>query len=251
MKDTRLLMGMPITVEIADPESTLDSLSEVFAYFHYVDEKFSLYKNTSEIAQINHRKLPESQYSPDMKTVFALCEETKKLTDGFFDIKHSGRLDPSGLVKGWAIHNAAQKLRHHGYRHFYVEAGGDIEVAGLSSRHQPWQIGIRNPFNIRQIVKVVALTNGGIATSGTYFRGQHVYNPKKFHRPITDILSLTVIGPDIYEADRFATAAFAMGRPGIEFIESLPGFEGYQIDNQGVATFTTAFNRYLSDAKDY
>jgi thiamine biosynthesis lipoprotein len=76
-------------------------------------------------------------------------------------------------------------------------------------------------------------------------RGQHIYNPHQSHTPIRDIVSLTVIGPDIYEADRFATAAFAMGRQGIQFIEHLQGFEGYLIDAQARATFTSGFERYV------
>ena len=58
-----------------------------------------------------------------------------------------------------------------------------------------------------------------------------------------EIASITVVGPDIYDADRFATAAFAMGRDGIAFIESRPGLEGYAIDRDGVATMTSGFNR--------
>ena len=50
-----------------------------------------------------------------------------------------------------------------------------------------------------------------------------------------------MIGPNIYEADRFATAAFAMGRDGILFIEELQGFEGYMIDRNGMATLTSGF----------
>jgi FAD:protein FMN transferase len=61
-----------------------------------------------------------------------------------------------------------------------------------------------------------------------------------------NIASLTVIGHNIYEADRFATAAFAMGAEGVHFIEGLAGFEAYQIDTSGVATFTTGFARYVA-----
>ncbi len=56
---------------------------------------------------------------------------------------------------------------------------------------------------------------------------------------------MTVIGPDVYEADRFATAAFAMGRMGVAFVEGLDGFEGYMIDAQGIATYTSGFERYV------
>jgi thiamine biosynthesis lipoprotein len=59
-------------------------------------------------------------------------------------------------------------------------------------------------------------------------------------------VSITVIGPDVLEADRFATAAFAMGKGGIAFIENLPGFEGYAIDAQGIATMTSGFGAYTA-----
>ncbi len=76
------------------------------------------------------------------------------------------------------------------------------------------------------------MSDCGVATSGTSIRGQHIYNPQDDAAPIDEIVSLTVIGPNIYEADRFATAAFAMGSDGIVFIEQLDGFEGYMIDCQ-------------------
>ena len=111
---------------------------------------------------------------------------------------------------------------------------------------QDWRVGIRNPFNMDEIVKVLSATECGVATSGTYVRGQHIYNPKDEGQLVLDILSLTVIGPDIYEADRFATAAFVMGKAGIAFIESLEGFEGYMIDKDKRATYTSGFERYVA-----
>ena len=58
-------------------------------------------------------------------------------------------------------------------------------------------------------------------------------------------MSLTVIGPDVLEADRYATAAFAMGRGGIHFIERTPGLEGYEIDGSGTARMTAGLKKYL------
>ncbi len=120
-------------------------------------------------------------------------------------------------------------------------------MSGRKDDH-PWRIGIRNPFNRTENVKVLALAEGGIATSGTAIRGQHIYNPHQPDSAIQDILSITVIGPNIYDADRFATAAFAMGKKGIQFIEKLAGFEGYMIDDQARATLTSGFERYVVHA---
>ncbi len=237
-------MGMPITVNIVDKKATQKTIGEVFDYFLYIDKKFSIYKKTSEITKINKGQVKEKELSSDMKTIFKLSEKTKKETQGYFDIFHNGKYDPSGLVKGWSIYNASKLLRDKGYRNFYVEAGGDIQVAGRNEKGEKWKIGIRNPFNRNENVKVLAIKNKGVATSGTYIRGQHIYNPHE-DKEITDIVSLTVIGPNVYEADRFATAAFAMGRKGINFIESQKNLEGYVMDNNRIATFTSGFEKYI------
>lgn len=247
MKQTRLLMGMPVAVEIVHALATEELLDLVFAYFEYVDETFSTYKESSEISLLNRGILTLDQSSEDMQTIFALAEQTRRETDGHFDILRNGFFDPSGIVKGWAIFNAAQILRQNGYRDFYVEAGGDIQAEGRNSQGQNWRVGIRNPFNLNEIVKVLSVSDAGVATSGTYIRGQHIYNPKDGRPVDTDIVSLTIVGPNIYEADRFATAAFAMGREGLLFVERLEGFEGYMIDQHGQATFTRGWEKYVGD----
>jgi len=244
MKQTRLLMGMPITVEIADAPATAADFDAVYDYLTTVDERYSTYKPNSEISRIN-RGLPRQKWSGEMREVLELCAQTKRQTHGYFDIEHGGQLDPSGLVKGWAIQHAAELLRGYGFANFYIDAGGDIQISGLSARGRPWHIGIRNPFNRTEIIKTIAVRGEGVATSGTSIRGQHVYNPHRPGAALTDILSITVIGPNIYEADRFATAAFAMGRGGIHFIENLHGFEAYMVDNKRMATYTNDFERYV------
>ncbi len=244
MKQTRLLMGMPITLEIEDAKVTYNDLDKVFAYFESIDETFSTYKATSEISKINTGELSIAHASADIQTILALSEQTKADTHGYFDIRHNGVYDPSGIVKGWAISNAAHLLKAQGFRNFYVDAGGDVQVVG-NKNGKPWRVGIRNPFNRNEYVKVLALTDKGIATSGTAIRGQHIYDPHRRDVSLVDIVSITIIGPDIYDADRFATAAFAMGRQGIQFIETLVGFEGYMIDASARATFTSGFERYV------
>lgn len=240
-------MGMPIVLEIVDAEAAKEDLERVFSYFDSVDRRFSTYKEDSEISRINRGELPESQWSLDTREVFALAEKTKQETGGYFDIRRpDGLIDPSGIVKGWAIWNAARLLVDSGIGNFYIDAGGDIASQGLNSQGQLWSVGIRNPFNREHIVKIVYPKGSGTATSGTYIRGQHIYNPKRPGALITDIVSATVIAPDVLEADRFATAAFAMGKEGIDFIERMPGLEGYLIDSNGSAIMTSGFVAYTS-----
>lgn len=238
-------MGMHVTVEIRDCDEA-KGCDLVFDYLRYIDETFSTYKVNSEISKINRGELSEWQYTPDVKKIFMLAEQTKKETRGYFDIhKPDGVLDPSGIVKGWAIWQAALLLEREGYPYFFIDAGGDIQGHVTDKNSQTWRVGIRNPFKHEEIVKVLEITSQGVATSGTYERGQHIYDPHDPKKIITDIVSLTVIGPNVYEADRFATAAFAMGRAGINFVESLDGFEGYMIDKAGIATLTSNFEQYV------
>lgn len=239
------MWDMPITVEVLDTRVGLHDLNKVYDYFKYVDDTFSTFNKNSEIERINRGELSLADASRDVKEVLKLCDQTKEDSHGYYDINRSGRLEPLGLVKGWAIFKASQILDGLGFTNYYVEAGGDIQVKGPGHQCDGWHIGIRNPFKHQEIVKTVKLIEGGVATSGTSARGQHIYNPFKPGQPILEIASLTVIGPNIYEADRMATPAFAMGTEGINFIEALPGLEGYLIDKDGLATYTSGFTNYV------
>lgn len=239
IKKIATIMGMPVQVEIADRNVNEKDIEEVFDYLKDIDKKYSPFKNDSEVGKFNRGE----KVSAEMMEILDLCEKTKKETGGYFDIvKPDGKIDPSGLVKGWAIWKSSYILKNVGMKKLYIDIAGDAEIVG-----GPWMWGIRNPFNKKEIIKVLNLSDCGIATSGTYERGQHIYNPITKSAEITDIISITVIGPDVYEADRFATAAFAMGRNGIKFIESRPDLEGYMIDKDGIATMTTGFSRYEKD----
>ena len=249
MKQTRLLMGMPIALEVVDLDKSdaqlTHAIDAVFDYFVKVDERFSTYKDTSEISRINRGEVALLNISPHMQEVFKLAEKTKQESKGYFDLKQpTGIIDPSGVVKGWAIQNAAELLQKMGVKNFYIDAGGDIQTGGTNAKGGEWSIGIRNPFKQDEIIKVLYPRGQGVATSGTYVRGQHIYNPHQPNAALTKMVSLTVVGPNVLEADRFATAAFAMGEGGIHFIESLAGFEGYAIDSTGVAILTTGFESY-------
>ena len=245
-RETRILMGMPITIDIVELDSAR-LIDDVFAYFAAVDARFSVFKPESEISALNRGRLSVSDVSAPMQEVLTTADRTKSETRGYFDIRRpDGSLDPSGVVKGWAIRNAANLIRAAGVKNFYVDAGGDIQAGGVNATGEPWTVGVRNPFNHREIVKAIRPQGRGVATSGSYVRGQHIYDPYRPGQRLEDIVSLTVIGDDVLEADRFATAAFAMGRAGIHFIEERPHLEGYAIDAAGVATKTSGFERYAA-----
>ena len=133
MRETRILMGMPITVDVGGA-STGELIDTVFDYFERIDRRFSTYRADSEITAINRGDVPVVDWSGEMMEVLALAEQTKNETDGYFDIrKPDGSLDPSGIVKGWAIRNAAGIVHRAGVSDFFIEAGGDIQSSRQES----------------------------------------------------------------------------------------------------------------------
>jgi len=246
VRETRLIMGMPITVDVVEDVDGR-AAEAAFQYFNNVDERFSPYKPASELSAMNRGELRGARLSAEMTEVLGLAELTRHETAGYFDIRRpDGLIDPSGLVKGWAIRNAARLVEGLGFRNYCLEAGGDIQCRGHNERGQCWRVGIRSPFSEQEIIKVLVPGDAGIATSGSYVRGEHIYDPHRATAASGDIAGMTIVGPDAYEADRFATAAFAMGRDGIAFIEASSGLEGYAIDSNHVATMTSGFQRFIA-----
>src|SRR5579862_1530262 len=123
-------MGMPVRLEVRDadlPEATLD---EVFDWLRLVDRTFSTYKEDSEISRLDRGELALDEASPDVRLVLDECERLRERTGGYFDARAAGRVDPSGLVKGWSVDRAAEILAAAGAETFSIYAGGDILTRG-------------------------------------------------------------------------------------------------------------------------
>lgn len=241
MKEWRIVMGMPVTIEIASGDAQQSHVDRLFSHFEHVEEVFSPFLPHSETSRIARGDLRVEDSSEEMQTVVRLAERTKSETKGYFDVYRNGVFNPVGIVKGWAVYNASEMLRQAGVWDFYVDAGGDVQLSGRNDEGGYWQVGIRDPFDTTRVVKVLRLSDIGIATSGTYVRGDHIYDPHRTSGLSGEVVSLTVLGPNVWEADRYATAAFAMGPAGIEFIEGEPCLEGYMISRDGIATMTSGF----------
>jgi thiamine biosynthesis lipoprotein len=245
IEQTWLQMGMPVTVCISEEAATDADVATVVTCFEAINQRFSPYLETSEVCRFNNGTLDLDELSDEFSLIVELCEQTKRETDGYFDAIRDGQFDPSGLVKGWAIEQASNVLLDRGFENFVVDVGGDIRAFGVNRDRRPWQVGIRNPFRRDEVVKVLAISNRGVATSGTAIRGSHIYNPHQTYSLKTDLVSLTVVAPTVYDADRIATAAFAMGDQGLAFIAAQPGLDGYAIGSDGIASYTQGFGRYV------
>ena len=118
-------------------------------------------------------------------------------------------LDPSGVVKGWAVDRAARALDALPQTDFCLSAGGDMVCRTKRHGAPAWRIGIEDPHDPQRVVAVVPVHNGAVATSGLAHRGAHIVDARTGATP-TRIASVTVVGPDLVWADIDATAAFAL-----------------------------------------
>lgn len=250
MRQVQQIMGMPITIDIPS-DNKPEIFIKVFDRFRQIDEKFSTYKPDSEVCKFRNtlagatpentpvkRQITpvisgvalEKGWSQELRGVIAACEEAEKWTNGYFSAWHSGSFDPLGYVKGWAIAEAGKVIEKQGYKTYCVSAGGDI--LARSDSDKIWHIGIQDPLDKSKILNLLSISNGAVATSGSYERGAHIINPKT-GRPADGFLSVTVSGPDIIKADILATAVFAMGRvKGTEFMKSQKDYEAIIISRR-------------------
>jgi thiamine biosynthesis lipoprotein len=214
------VMGTAVSIELADdqPKQELRELiGDVCAWLHCVDARFSTYKADSEVSRLRRGEITAADCSGDLRHVLETCADLWRYTDGYFDAYATGLLDPSGYVKGWSVEVASERLQAAGSTRHYINAGGDIRMRGSNPDGDPWRVGIRHPWEADKVSWVLAITDGAVATSGTYERGDHVINPRT-GKPARGLRSVTVVGPDLAVADAYATAALAMGEAGIGWL---------------------------------
>ena len=242
-------MGTAIVIEIRDPEVSEAAFDGAFEYLRAVDERFSTFKATSEISRVNRGEVDDYAYSSPLRAVLALCEQARLASDGYFDIlrhRSDDAIDPSGLVKGWSVEGAARLLEAAGAANYCVNAAGDILARGEAEPGKPWRIGIRNPWDAGSVAAVIDAHDLAIATSGAYERGEHVIVPHTA-RPPEGIASMTVVGPSLTWADAWATAAYAMGVRGVEWVaRELDGYEACAISTDRHLVMTGGFQHLIA-----
>lgn len=234
--EVRHIMGMPIGIDVRDPEDV--DVEPAFAWLREVDATFSTFREDSEISRLDRGELTLADCRPEVDAVLSRCLALARSTRGYFSVRPAGRLDPSGLVKGWAVAEAAERLAAAGAERFCINAGGDVVARG-----RRWRVGIRHPEDTARLAAVLAVEDLAVATSGEYERGAHIVDPHTGRRP-TGLLSVTIVGPDLATADAYATAAFAMGADGPAWTASLTGYDALCITSDHRVLSTPGFARH-------
>lgn len=80
------IMGMPVRIVLPRLDSE-ELFQQSFTLLEKVDARFSTYKEDSEISRINRGEVKRVDAGSDIQEVFAIAEDTKKRTNGYFDIE--------------------------------------------------------------------------------------------------------------------------------------------------------------------
>jgi thiamine biosynthesis lipoprotein len=221
----------------------------MFEWLRWVDDIFSTYKVDSEISRLARGEVDIGDCAPEVALVLDLCHEVGRSSGGYFDAWATGALDPSGLVKGWSVERASEMLAEAGSANHCINAGGDVRVRGSPESGRLWNVGIVHPFDRGALTIVVVGSDIAVATSGTAERGDHVYDPHT-REPVADLVSVTLVGPELTFTDAFATAALAMGTKAIDWLPALPEHDAYVVDATGHAWWTAGMSAYAPALDD-
>ncbi|MET9273570.1 FAD:protein FMN transferase [Kribbella sp. NPDC003557] len=238
------IMGLPVSVlargEAADSEQAEVAVRDVFAELSGVDRVFSPYRTDSAVSRLARGEVGWDQVDPLVREVAERCAAARELTGGLFDAQvPGGGWDPSGLVKGWAVERAGERLREVADVDWCLNAGGDVLVVCPSG--EPFTVGIQDPRDPGRVIAGVPRTGGAVATSGTAARGAHLYDPRTGGPAGTRWLSVSVTGPSLEYADVLATAAFVAGDDWPAVL--LPGYEGLGVLADGNLSATACWGR--------
>lgn len=234
-------MGTVVSFDLRDPVPT-EAFEAAVAVLHHADETFSLYQSGSQLSRLVRGEIRLADCDPDIEEVLALSAEATVRTDGFFSAMLNGSLDPTGLVKGWAVQRASEVLDDAGSRRHAVNGGGDIQFAAAhpDPADEPWHVGIADPRRPGKAVVVAACRDGALATSGTAERGLHIVDPTTGWLAC-HFVSVSVAARSLIDADVLATAAFARGESAIDWLDAMEGVEALFVGPGSRLTTTSAF----------
>ncbi len=254
VRQVREIWGTVCSIDVRD-DIDAGAVDACFAWFARVDDLFSTWRSDTEIMRIGRGALAPSEASAEVREILALSDTLRAETKGAFDITVAARpgvpsapgrapLDPSGVVKGWAVERAATILGAAGAACFMVNAGGDVVTRGAPDGSDGWRIGIQHPWERDRVAAVVRARDQAVATSGRYERGDHVLDPRT-GAPARGFASATVVGPDLAIADAYATAVIVLGpAQGLQWLTTRAGYEAMAITDNRAVLFTPGFDRY-------
>ncbi len=257
--------GAPVT---CDPR-TVQVIEKSLDYSALTDGKFDITIGPVQDLWDFHTESPTLPDPGDVKDAISHIDyhqvqikgDTVQLTDP------DASIDLGGIAKGYIADAVTDYLKEQSVTSAVVSLGGNIAcvgekpAAGTSSlfaskqtkqnAHTPFSIGIEVPFSDRTRIldETLSLADATAVTSGVYERYftvdgknyHHILDPATGYPADTDVVSVTITGPEGHSADcdALSTTCLLYGvEDGLALINSLDQYEALFIDADGNITQT-------------
>ncbi|MBS2938625.1 FAD:protein FMN transferase [Nocardioides sp. J2M5] len=234
-------MGMPISLALRGRHATTPAGErawlEAVATLRNVDRVFSTYRADSHVSRLGRGEIGLAECPPEVAEVLAIGELARIQSGGAFDVRRPGPdgrtvLDPSGVVKGWAVERAARALLALDDTDVCLSAGGDMVCHVADPDRDPWLVGIEDPHDPSRVLARVPIRHGAVATSGTAHRGTHIVDARTGATAV-GVAQVTVVGADLTWTDVDATAAYALGAGALAWLATRTGRAGLVVWEDG------------------
>lgn len=265
-------------MNVYDPRSDVSRVNQSMEPVEIGEDTYALLQRSAQYSRLTGqafditvwpliarwRQAVQEQKVPSEEELKTLRESLSVAQLDFFSGHRVGRknqvvqIDLGGVAKGYAADEAARILEAGGFFNYYIDAGGDVYASGLNCQQQKWRIGIQSPLDPQAVIRVAALSEQAMATSGNYEQyfqiGEktysHIFDPATGY-PQEVVVSASVIAPTAEEADAYATALTVLGsQKGVALMERLGEAYGALIvekhgNGETVQKMTPSFQHYL------
>lgn len=171
-------------------------------------------------------------------------------------LSHEGqKVETGSFLKGYAIKRAKEVLVEHNIESALISAISSVETIGPRGDGGKWRIGVQNPKNPDEMIKIATLSGEAMGVSGDYQtyvvvdgkKYHHILNPKTGY-PGDTISMLVVITSDSFLADLYSTALF-MESPDkiIETVEKMENVEVMVADTKDKIYMSSNMKKYISE----
>lgn len=174
-------------------------------WFQWVVSEFNAFDPSSHLnrlAPLPDDEVLEAAHDPCYQAAFELM----KASGGAFNPRWRGprTLDFGAIAKGYAVDLAALNLA--------ADVDALIDLGGnLKSLHGDWRTGVKDPLGEGVAAEVTLHAGEALATSATYYRGDHICDGRT-NRPVTNaVASVTVLAKSAMWADGLSTTLFILG----------------------------------------
>ncbi|MGE3163024.1 MAG: FAD:protein FMN transferase [Burkholderiales bacterium] len=164
------------------------------------------------------------------------------------------RVDLGGIAKLYILEAGARALERAGVARLLLNGGGDVVAR---SGGAPWRVGVRDPRAPGELLGVLEVTNGIVASSGDYERYferggrryHHVLDPRTGY-PAEGARGVTLLAARLADANGMGVAIMVLGREeGARLVEATPGLEALIVDRRGAPWLSDGMRRRLRSAR--